>query len=1281
MATLAELDVMIKGDVSQLQSALGEAKNSILSFAGVSQQALSQLGGSTRYIAPQIQQIDQSFEQLGNSSRALTPTIIANNAGFNGFNMILRESHTLGYSMTRGIVSLTYGFTALGKEINAAKQSGQSWGSIFSTLGTQLFTMDSAVILAGSAIALLAHHMLTGKHEVDEFTKATEDATNAMNDAHGKAAEEAAQLGVLAGMASNAALSFEQRYAAAQKMQDLYPSVLGNLDKEKILTGDITNEIKKLNAELLNKALYEAASSSLSKFATQLYEVETKLKEATDQQKRYKDLLDNTKGSGSAGTGSSSLQGIALEAGRAEERVKDLTAEQTKLQGVIDRTIGDMKGFATAAGSSFSGLGGDIKTVGGIIGDLDTKIKSLEKISLNTGASEAKEKISAYKSAITELANIPVDTTKINQLKASLDALLKNGIGENTDIVKSIRSQIAELDPASGEISKLTQKIKDLGGSFEDAAKKVRSVKTIQDVLDELKNRIQVLNNEGLVLGTDEAMPKINAIKAAINELINMKVSPDNTVFAKLIGDISLLEGPMDLQKIHDAIQKQKKTVLDLMKKDLESDSRFTHQFNFEEMLGEQGDITNSKVGENLKKATADAKKELAAIAKMGQGIYQVFDSIFTELFTKGTVSFKQIENALGQLIAKLAATVAEAAILSVVLQGMGLGGDVAGGAGFKNLLKQLFSGGLKFNAEGGVFSKWTQVGNNVFGENGPEAVIPLSKLPDMMKRILGDPKENDDSTLKNILKSLLSFGNSETKVLSKPNAEGKPEITDLNSEKLSGLMNDFSKANTTQQDTSFAGMIKKLFNQPNVKVDVKTDGSTNSNSLINSSALSNAINNSSVSNSASNLSNSSLSNSSDSSISNSTTNGSSPASLINPSEISSRISESISEMAKTVMNEEKSSDISSAISKSVESNISSENIKSVSSEVEGLKNIQNEIRSAVSNSQVQNSSLINSNISDTLRTSDVNSSTSNLSALNSTERNSLNSNSVNNSISDSLRTIESSISNEVSNNRNVISQSSIEGLRNVQSEIANEIVKNLVSDSSSISNSSNSNTQSSSENAKTISSELLSKVTESNNELLNSIKSSENSSNVSSDLSSISKASESVSNSSDLNSIKQNLSEQSKSIGSEILSSIKSNTVNNSSSSNLSNINEVRSSISDQIKQSELIKTIGKDFLSSKTISENNKSLFDTSEFRKVTTDNVRSLVKDNLSEKNLAASYFNPTDKNELIPLNRLSMLGTSQKAMDINLSGEFKQRGRDMVLALNQENIAQKRNYGKF
>jgi hypothetical protein len=69
------LDVVIKGDISQLTTALGEAKTSLLDFAGASDRALSQLGGTTRYIAPQIQQIDQSFQQLGNSSRALTPLL------------------------------------------------------------------------------------------------------------------------------------------------------------------------------------------------------------------------------------------------------------------------------------------------------------------------------------------------------------------------------------------------------------------------------------------------------------------------------------------------------------------------------------------------------------------------------------------------------------------------------------------------------------------------------------------------------------------------------------------------------------------------------------------------------------------------------------------------------------------------------------------------------------------------------------------------------------------------------------------------------------------------------------------------------------------------------------------------------------------------------------------------------------------------------------------------------------------------------------------------------
>jgi hypothetical protein len=947
MATLAELDVMIKGDVSNLKTSLDDARDSILRFAGVTGDALGQLNSKFQQLYPTVTSTNNNFNQTSNTlnqlnfvinnldqstntfnnqinnlrsaSGGLTNSIRGTGDGFEGLNMILRESHTLGYSMTRGIVSLTYGFTALGKEVNEAKQAGQSWGSIFSTIGSQLFTVQTAVILAGSAVALMAHHMLNGKHDVDEFTKATEDATKAMNDAHGKAAEEGAQLEVLAGMASNAALSMEQRNAAVQKMQDMYPDVLGNLDKEAILTGNIKNELKALNDQLLNKALYEAAGSSLGKYAAQLYDVKTKLAEAKEQQKElnneYQLALKNT------GTNAGySLEGVAQQYNTVTDKVKDLTGQQDKLQGVMDKTMNDMRNF----GQGFMGSGSE---VGKILGELNRKMNDLDAITRATGMNEAKEKVSALKSAITELIQ-------------------------------------AGVQPGNFEIQQLVKQVKDLGGSFEETSHRTRAAaKTIQDVLNEMNLKLKVADQDHDLVGAAKAIADIQIIRGAISQLESIKIPASNTIYAKLFGDISVLEGPLDIQKIHDQIEKQKKVITDLMKKDLESDSRFQHQFNFEEMLGEQGDITLSKVQGNAKKTAAEIKKELNDVTKAGQGIYQVFDSIFTELFTKGTVSFKQIENALGQLIAKLAATVVEAALLSVAFQALGIGGGVVGGSGFGNLLKSLLGGGLKFHAEGGIFTQRTQIGNDVFGEAGPEALIPLKKLPEMMKSILGQSGTEDNANLKNILKSLLSFGNSETKVISKPNAEGKPEITDLNSEKLSGLMNDFSKANTTQQDTSFAGMIKKLFNQPNIKVDVKTDGSTNS--LVNNSALSNAINNSSVNNS-SNLSNSSLGNSSNSSISNSNSNLS-PSSLINPSEISSRISESISEMAKTVMNEEKSSDISS---KSVESNISSENIKSVSSEVEGLKNIQNEIRSAVSNSQVANSSLITS---EGVNTSNVN--------------------------------------------------------------------------------------------------------------------------------------------------------------------------------------------------------------------------------------------------------------------------------------------------------------------
>jgi hypothetical protein len=128
----------------------------------------------------------------------------------------------------------------------------------------------------------------------------------------------------------------------------------------------------------------------------------------------------------------------------------------------------------------------------------------------------------------------------------------------------------------------------------------------------------------------------------------------------------------------------------------------------------------------------AAAKRELLRLdeaEKFSDFITDKLGPVFTDLFaniaTEGESAFKSFIKAIGDLIKRLIAAAVAAAALSAILNAIfpGLGGK----ASFKAIFGQLT--GLKF-AEGGLVTRPTF---GMFGEAGPEAVIPLSRLPQII--------------------------------------------------------------------------------------------------------------------------------------------------------------------------------------------------------------------------------------------------------------------------------------------------------------------------------------------------------------------------------------------------------------------------------------------------------------------------------------------------------------------------------------------------------------------
>jgi len=133
---------------------------------------------------------------------------------------------------------------------------------------------------------------------------------------------------------------------------------------------------------------------------------------------------------------------------------------------------------------------------------------------------------------------------------------------------------------------------------------------------------------------------------------------------------------------------------------------------------------------QDLKDTQAALNKEAKFYAALGSEVKGVFEGIFTTLATTGKLSLDGLGQSLEKLLIKLAATAAEAAILSLILSSITGGTSIAASlgassAGFGSLFKALIP-----HAEGGVFTGPTQIGNHVFGEGStPEFLVGQTKL------------------------------------------------------------------------------------------------------------------------------------------------------------------------------------------------------------------------------------------------------------------------------------------------------------------------------------------------------------------------------------------------------------------------------------------------------------------------------------------------------------------------------------------------------------------------
>lgn len=160
------------------------------------------------------------------------------------------------------------------KEYDALIAAGQKGTPVWKQMLSSILSWQTALAVGimllvtyGDEIANWVKGLFKGKEALDATAVAMQEYNDAMSKGRVNAAKELSQAEVLLKVATDESRAIDQRREAAEKLQQLYPDYLGNMNTEAIMAGDVADAYERLRDRLVEVAQSRAAMDRLSQLA------------------------------------------------------------------------------------------------------------------------------------------------------------------------------------------------------------------------------------------------------------------------------------------------------------------------------------------------------------------------------------------------------------------------------------------------------------------------------------------------------------------------------------------------------------------------------------------------------------------------------------------------------------------------------------------------------------------------------------------------------------------------------------------------------------------------------------------------------------------------------------------------------------------------------------------------------------------------------------------------------------------------------------------------------
>lgn len=278
------------------------------------------------------------------------------------FGFILGEVPNAGISLRTYLQSISNNLGEFGKAVTEARKSGQSWKDIISELGKSLFSVQGLIIAGTLALTYYASTLTKANSSTAQAEKANKKYADSIKtieeNSRASAFEEIAHMEALTEIASDLNATTKNRERAVKELQKTYPDYFGNLTKEQILQGQVTQAIEDGTKALLARAAAQAAEKKIAAAGEKRYDLLIAERDATKELTQAKKDLEAANKLPATNKDEREAKGLAqynaiAKGTEAKKSLADIQANIKDADKELKQYGQDLKTFAAEAGQTF----------------------------------------------------------------------------------------------------------------------------------------------------------------------------------------------------------------------------------------------------------------------------------------------------------------------------------------------------------------------------------------------------------------------------------------------------------------------------------------------------------------------------------------------------------------------------------------------------------------------------------------------------------------------------------------------------------------------------------------------------------------------------------------------------------------------------------------------------------------------------------------------------------------------------------------------------------------